>query len=287
MSPSPPRSGPRRRARTRSATLVADAAERGLPVRVAGAGIRSRRWSRPTDCCSTSAVSAGSVRSTQSRRRVVVGPATTIGEFGEPLWAEGLALANQGDIIAQQIAGAVSTATHGSGLRLGSFSSGVRRLAGRRLERRRGRDRRGRPEPPARSPGLRRHARRDHRDRARSRACLPAARARSSTGAGTKHGSRFDELAQEHRHYSFFWMPSDDSAALYGLASAGESLADKCHVKIYDEVDDSTPDSDEPRRRVGPAYASSIPWSTSRTSTSSSTSFRSRRAELRWRRCAS
>jgi FAD/FMN-containing dehydrogenase len=65
---------------------------------------------------------------------------------------------------------------------------------------------------------------------------------------------RFDELAQEHRHYSFFWMPSDDSAALYGLASAGESLADKCHVKIYEEVDDSTPDSDEPRRRVGPAY---------------------------------
>src|ERR1019366_1787129 len=28
------------------------------------------------------------------RRRVVVGPATTIGEFGEPLWAAGLALAN-------------------------------------------------------------------------------------------------------------------------------------------------------------------------------------------------
>jgi FAD/FMN-containing dehydrogenase len=65
---------------------------------------------------------------------------------------------------------------------------------------------------------------------------------------------RFDELAQEHRHYSFFWMPSEDSAALYGLGSSGESLTDKCHVKIYDEVDESTPDSDELRRRVGPAY---------------------------------
>jgi FAD/FMN-containing dehydrogenase len=65
---------------------------------------------------------------------------------------------------------------------------------------------------------------------------------------------RFDELARQHRHYSFFWMPSDDSAALYGLGSPGESLADKCHVKIYDEVDESTPDSDEPRRRVGPAH---------------------------------
>ena len=36
----------------------------------------------------------------------------------------------------------------------------------------------------------------------------------------------FEELARAHRHYSFFWMPSDDSAALYGLASAGVSLAD-------------------------------------------------------------
>src|SRR3954469_21444221 len=30
--------------------------------------------------------------------RVVSGRATTVGEFGEPLWAEGLGLANQGDI---------------------------------------------------------------------------------------------------------------------------------------------------------------------------------------------
>ena len=59
---------------------------------------------------------------------MVVGPATTIGEFGVPLWEHGLSLVNQGDIVAQQIAGAVSTATHGSGLRLGSFSSGVRRI---------------------------------------------------------------------------------------------------------------------------------------------------------------
>ena len=49
-------------------------------------------------------------------------------------------------------------------------------------------------------------------------------------------------------------MPSDDSAALYGLATPGVRMADRCHVKIYDEVDDSTPDSDEPHRRVGPAY---------------------------------
>jgi FAD/FMN-containing dehydrogenase len=64
----------------------------------------------------------------------------------------------------------------------------------------------------------------------------------------------FEELARAHRHYSFFWMPSEESAALYGLARPGRSLAGRCLVKIYDEVDDSVPDSDEPHRRVGPAH---------------------------------
>ena len=42
---------------------------------------------------------------------------TQIRDFYEPLWGEGLALINQGDIDTQQIAGAVATATHGSGIR--------------------------------------------------------------------------------------------------------------------------------------------------------------------------
>jgi hypothetical protein len=64
----------------------------------------------------------------------------------------------------------------------------------------------------------------------------------------------FEELARQHRHYSFFWMPSDDSAQLYGLGDPGVSLADRCHVKIYDTVEDDVPDSGEPYRRVGPAF---------------------------------
>lgn len=51
---------------------------------------------------------------------------TTIDKFGDPLWERGLSLANQGDIDKQAIAGAVSTATHGSGIGLGSFASTVR-----------------------------------------------------------------------------------------------------------------------------------------------------------------
>ena len=53
-------------------------------------------------------------------------PGTRIGEFGDPLWEAGLALANQGDIETQAIAGAVATGTHGSGLGLRSFSATLR-----------------------------------------------------------------------------------------------------------------------------------------------------------------
>jgi FAD/FMN-containing dehydrogenase len=235
------------------AAVVAAAAQRGLPVRAAGAG-HSFTPVVETGGLLLDLRGLGGIRSIDpERRRVVVGPSTTIGDFGEPLWAEGLALANQGDIVAQQIAGAISTATHGSGLRLGSFSSGVRRVrlvtsSGDVVEI-------GENDP-------------DRLHAAQVAVGMlgviteielevaPAYRLRERIEhwSWDEAWGRFDELAQEHRHYSFFWMPSEDSAALYGLASAGESLTDKCHVKIYDEVDDSTPDSDEPRRRVGAAY---------------------------------
>lgn len=61
-------------------------------------------------------------------RTVTMLPGTTIAELGDPLLAEGLALRNQGDIDAQQIAGAISTATHGSGIRLQNMSASVRAL---------------------------------------------------------------------------------------------------------------------------------------------------------------
>src|SRR5699024_10006159 len=50
---------------------------------------------------------------------------TRISEFGEPLWKAGLSLGNQGDIDKQAIAGAIATATHGSGITTGCFSSTV------------------------------------------------------------------------------------------------------------------------------------------------------------------
>ena len=237
----------------RSEDEIAELVAMASAVRVAGAG-HSFTPVVLTDGLLLDMSGLGGIRSIDpERRRVVVGPATTIGEFGEPLWAAGLALANQGDIVAQQIAGAVSTATHGSGLKLGCFSSSVRRVrlvtaSGAVVEI-------GEDEPELLraaqvsvgmlgvmtelelevAPAYRLRERIDH-------------------WSWNEAWEQFDEIARGHRHYSFFWMPSDDSAALYGLASPGESLADRCHVKIYDEVDPSTPDSDQPHHRVGPAH---------------------------------
>jgi FAD/FMN-containing dehydrogenase len=53
---------------------------------------------------------------------------TRLIELGPLLWEAGLALRNMGDIDKQTVAGAIATATHGSGIKLGSLSSVVRGL---------------------------------------------------------------------------------------------------------------------------------------------------------------
>jgi FAD/FMN-containing dehydrogenase len=234
-------------------SVVADAAARGLHVRVAGAG-HSFTPVVATDGLLLDLRGLPGIRSIDpARRRVVVGPATTIGEFGEPLWQHGLSLVNQGDIVAQQIAGAVATATHGSGLRLGSFASGVRRL---RLVTAAGEVTEIGEEEPERLHAAQVAVGMLGVITELELEVAPAYRLseRVEHWSWDEAWEPFEELARAHRHYSFFWMPSDASAALYGLGEPGVALADRCHVKIYDEADASTPDSDEPRGRVGPAH---------------------------------
>jgi len=235
------------------AALVAEAARDGLHVRAMGAG-HSFTPVVATDGLLLDLRGLPHIGAIDpERRRVVVGPATTIGEFGEPLWEHGLSLANQGDIVAQQIAGAVSTATHGSGLGFGSFSASVRRArivtaAGEVVE------------ADESTPELLHAA----QVSVGALGVITELELEVATGYRLReqvgHWSweeawePFEELARAHRHYSFFWMPSDESAALYGLGEPGVSLADRCHVKIYDEAGDDVADSSEPHRRVGPAH---------------------------------
>jgi len=233
--------------------LVAEASRRGSSVRVAGAG-HSFTPVVETPGLLLELRGLPKLRSLdRERRRVVVGPATTIDEFGEPLWAAGLALANQGDIVAQQIAGAVSTATHGSGLGSGSFSASVRRV---RLVTASGEVVEVTDETPDLLHAVQVAVGMLGVITELELEVASAYRLREQVDhwSWQEAWEPFDELARAHRHYSFFWMPSDESAALYGVGSTGESLADRCFVRIYDEADDATSDTDASYRRVGPAY---------------------------------
>ncbi|GAA1815778.1 D-arabinono-1,4-lactone oxidase [Agromyces neolithicus] len=68
---------------------------------------------------------SGISRVEPAARTATVLPGTRIADLGDPLWHAGLSLRNQGDIDAQQIAGAIATATHGSGLRLQNMSASL------------------------------------------------------------------------------------------------------------------------------------------------------------------
>ncbi|MCL6422385.1 FAD-binding protein [Brachybacterium sp. JHP9] len=65
--------------------------------------------------------------------RVRVGAGTPLAQLNEELWEHGLALPTLGDADKQQVAGALATATHGTGLATGSLSSlmtGIRLITG-------------------------------------------------------------------------------------------------------------------------------------------------------------
>ncbi|QQS13125.1 MAG: FAD-binding protein [Rhodospirillales bacterium] len=68
---------------------------------------------------------AGVLAADADARTATIAAGTRIHALGDPLRAQGLALANQGDIDQQAIAGAIGTGTHGTGPSLGSLSTMV------------------------------------------------------------------------------------------------------------------------------------------------------------------
>src|SRR5262249_28464061 len=107
---------------------VAAAARDGLSVRVAGAGHSF------SDIALTDGVMIGMGRMNRRLEAdrpsglVKVQAGITIRELGAALDTYGLAMENLGDIDLQTIAGAISTATHGTGARLRNISSQLAEL---------------------------------------------------------------------------------------------------------------------------------------------------------------
>jgi FAD/FMN-containing dehydrogenase len=168
-------------------------------------------------------------------RRVRVKAATPIAALGEPLWEGGLSLVNQGDIDAQTIAGAISTATHGSGAHLGTLSAAVRWV--RLLD------------------GNGEIVEIGEEDPRRLRAAqvslgalgvlleveLEVAPAyylqeRISCPPWEETVDSWERDIEENRHYSFLWCPADDSTAGFGLPPP-LPMRDRSYTKRYREVE--------------------------------------------------
>jgi FAD/FMN-containing dehydrogenase len=235
------------------AALVAQAAERGAGVRVAGAGHSFTPVVETGGVLLDLSALRGVVATDAQRKRATAMAATRIHDFYEPLWDAGLALRNQGDIDTQQIAGAVATATHGSGTRYTSLSGvvrGVRLVTGTGEVRDIGEDEPDLLRAAQVAVGMLGVVTRLELD------VTDAYRLREQVGLRPWDDvmEHWDELVSEHRHFGFFWLPTEESGALYNLESHGESVTDRCYVKVYDEVGPDVPDDDTEGRRVDRCY---------------------------------
>lgn len=218
------------------------AIRRGLNVRVAGSG-HSFTPVVPTGGMMLDLTHHKGVTATDAQhRRATALAGTTVGEFGDPLWEAGLSLTNQGDIDKQVIAGAIATGTHGSGIHLPSFSAAMRRVRlidghGEIVEIGQDRLRELRAAQVAIGAlGVMTEVELD---------VSPAYHMQEqiSYWPWQEIVESWDELIAGHRHFSFFWCPADRSADLYELpAPSDQSMADRCYVKLYDEVDITEPE---------------------------------------------
>ena len=231
---------------------LAEASAAGYGVSVAGAG-HSFTPIVATDGLLLDLKGLGGIgRIDKQNLLVTAGPATTIAEFGQPLWDQGLALSNQGDIDAQAIAGAIATATHGSGRHLPNFSAvveGVRLVDGTGEVVEVSRDTNADLLPAVQTsvgvlgtltevtikvaPAYNLHARTD-------------------VMRFDEVMERFESDVEDYRHFGLFWMPTDESGLLYNLEGAA---ADDCLVKRYRAIDpgEAAPEL-LPHERFGPAY---------------------------------
>ncbi|SEC99047.1 FAD/FMN-containing dehydrogenase [Nocardioides exalbidus] len=235
------------------ASLVRQAAERGTGVRVAGAGHSFTPVVQTGGTVLDLSALTGVVATDPVARRATALAGTRIRDFYEPLWRVGLALRNQGDIDTQQIAGAVATGTHGSGTRCTSLSGVVR---GMRLVTASGEVRDiGEDEPDLLhaaqvSVGMLGVVTQ------LDLAVTDAYRLREHVSLRSWDDvmEHWDQLVAEHRHFGMFWLPTEESGALYNLDGHGERLQDQCYVKVYDEVGPDVADDDTVGRRVDRCY---------------------------------
>ncbi|HEY6331133.1 MAG TPA: D-arabinono-1,4-lactone oxidase [Blastocatellia bacterium] len=108
--------------------LVVETGRIGRHIRVAGAGHSFTRLVESEDIIVSLDRLSGIVSADETQSRATVWAGTHLKDLGESLFKVGLAQENLGDIDTQSIAGAVSTGTHGTGVRFGSIATQVEGL---------------------------------------------------------------------------------------------------------------------------------------------------------------
>lgn len=107
------------------AAIVRRATERNQTVRVYGSGHSFQPLCATDDMLLSLDKLAGVESADRQSLEATIRAGTKIHDLGEPLRQHGMALANQGDVDVQSLAGAISTGTHGTGRSLGSLSTQV------------------------------------------------------------------------------------------------------------------------------------------------------------------
>lgn len=222
--------------------LIASATSKGMNARVVGSGHSFTPVALTNGLHLTLSQMKGVKNVDHEKRRVTAFAGTTFNELVKVLKAEGLSLLNQGDIDSQAIAGAFSTGTHGTGATLPVLADCI---VGMRLVQ---------PDGSVlvadeTTPDLL-HA---------ARVSLGTLGAISELTLQATAGYRLkeriwredfetamemhDELADTHRHFSFFWCPYEESRHLYCLpdtaaTSKSGRAADVCEMKVMDITDE-------------------------------------------------
>ncbi|WP_110968683.1 D-arabinono-1,4-lactone oxidase [Pseudomonas huaxiensis] len=222
-------------------SLVSDATRRGLNVRVAGSGHSFTPVALTNGLHLTLGNLSGIRHIDYERKRVTAGAGTTVNAFGKALRDAGFSMINQGDIDSQSIAGALTTGTHGTGLQLGNLASSI---VGMKLI-----------QPDGRiivvdesTPDLLQAGR-------VSLGVLGIVSELTMQVTDSFHlheriwredfesvMEKHDELARTHRHFSFFWCPTERSRHCYCLpdtaaTSSSGRTTDVCEVKVMDITD--------------------------------------------------
>ncbi len=145
-----------------------------------------------------------------------IGAGARIADLGAELQAAGLALANQGDVDVQRLAGAISTGTHGTGHKLGSLSTMVAALKLVTAEGEMVEVGGGDLKAAALSLGTFGAIVSVTLD------LVPAYRLRERLWREPVERAleRLPELVAENRHFEFFWLPETDEADCKALHPA-------------------------------------------------------------------